>query len=65
MKANLIGDTVFVLTPTDTEAEEWMDENLVAGDGGEPQRMGRGIVVEHRYIRKVLVAFVKAGGVLV
>lgn len=45
------GGSVYLLTPITQEANDWVDTHL----GGDVQRLGNGIAVEHRYIGDVVI----------
>lgn len=60
MSADLIvhsGGTVYLLRPTSPSGEAWIDENIQPG----ALRFGSGIVVEHRYIRDIVLGAVRDG----
>jgi len=51
---------LFLFRPLDMEAEDWCDENL----SDDRQSFGAAIVVEHRYISQIVLAFQEAGGII-
>lgn len=51
------GGTVYTLTPRTPQAEEWLNEHI----GDDAHYLGRGLVVEHRYIRDIVEGAIADG----